>query len=362
MIDSKDISVVVQGAIHKKETKKCLESIRTYLPGAEIILSTWEGSDVSGLDHDVLVLSKDPGGFVTSAEGSPLNNMLRQLVSTKEGLKHANRKYVMKLRSDLILTSDKFLEYFDQYPARIGEYKLFKHKILIPLLASRFCLNKFATPFHPSDWWFLGLNEDIRTYFDIELPQEPDFSSYFANEKNLNKKTPFSVNFRFSPEQYFCYTCFSKHFPDIRMKDCSDITEKTIHQSRMVMINNFTVIDFKHSGIFTNKYLQSKNELFSGYEYLGFYNKDRYEFEYKEYCDPDFVLSKNNIYINKIRMAFRTRLVKVYRRTFKFIQRDLAFIKRLENLFIGIPIAVLFMIPSLLAVGFSKIKRIKEWA
>ena len=48
MINSKDISVVVQGAIDKENTPKCLESIRKYLPDAEIILSTWEGSEVEG--------------------------------------------------------------------------------------------------------------------------------------------------------------------------------------------------------------------------------------------------------------------------------------------------------------------------
>ena len=42
MIKSEDISVVVQGAIDKVNTPKCLESIRKVLPRAEIVLSTWE--------------------------------------------------------------------------------------------------------------------------------------------------------------------------------------------------------------------------------------------------------------------------------------------------------------------------------
>lgn len=60
-MDTKDISVIVQGAINKNETIKCLQSIRHYLPGAEIILSTWEGSNITDLDYDNLILSKDPG-------------------------------------------------------------------------------------------------------------------------------------------------------------------------------------------------------------------------------------------------------------------------------------------------------------
>ena len=53
MIDSKDISVIVQGPINKKETPKCLKSIRKFLPEAEIILSTWQGTDISNLDYDI---------------------------------------------------------------------------------------------------------------------------------------------------------------------------------------------------------------------------------------------------------------------------------------------------------------------
>ena len=56
MIKSEDISVVVQGAIDKFNTPKCLKSIRKVLPRAEIVLSTWEKSDVNGLDYDILVL------------------------------------------------------------------------------------------------------------------------------------------------------------------------------------------------------------------------------------------------------------------------------------------------------------------
>ena len=73
MIDSKDISVVIQGAIDPIETKKCISSIKQYLPGAEIILSTWENSNLEGLEYDHLVLSKDPGAFFCNrAKSAPL--------------------------------------------------------------------------------------------------------------------------------------------------------------------------------------------------------------------------------------------------------------------------------------------------
>ena len=56
-IKNEDISVVVQGAIHPEWTPLVLKSIRKSLPGARVILSTWEGTDISKLDYDVLVLN-----------------------------------------------------------------------------------------------------------------------------------------------------------------------------------------------------------------------------------------------------------------------------------------------------------------
>ena len=140
MISPKDISVIVQGVINIKETPKCLKSIRKYLPDAEIILSTWEDSDISGLDYDIVVLNQDPGAIIIEEFSHKVvyNNMNRQLLTTQEGLKKASRKYAMKLRSDLILTSDKFLKYFDEFQNRTDNYKLFERKIIVPALFTRF--------------------------------------------------------------------------------------------------------------------------------------------------------------------------------------------------------------------------------
>ena len=169
MISSKEISVVVQGAIDKKLTSKCLKSIREHLPEAEIILSTWEGSNVEGLDYDILLLNQDPGGYkhdfaIYNAPRS-MNNFNRQLVSTLNGIKKVNRKYILKLRTDLILTNSNFLSYWNLFESRDSEYTLFKHRVLCSSIYSRenSCQSGtgFPTPFHPSDFWFFGLATDL---------------------------------------------------------------------------------------------------------------------------------------------------------------------------------------------------------
>jgi hypothetical protein len=53
MINSKNISTVVQDAIDKELTPKCLKSIRKCLSKATIILSTWKNSDIKYLDYEL---------------------------------------------------------------------------------------------------------------------------------------------------------------------------------------------------------------------------------------------------------------------------------------------------------------------
>jgi hypothetical protein len=102
-IPSSEISVVIQGPLFRDHADgdlalRCVRSVREHLPDAEIIISTWEGEDASGLDIEHVVKSADPGAI----RGS---NLLRQLVSTGVGIAVASRPYVLKLRCDLALNS-----------------------------------------------------------------------------------------------------------------------------------------------------------------------------------------------------------------------------------------------------------------
>src|SRR4051812_39016207 len=104
-----EITVVVQGPVLGKPadpvveqlTRRCLLSVRRELPQAKIILSTWEGANVTGLSYDALVLSKDPGSVWAMVEGVLVpNNVNRQVLSSLAGVRAADTAYVLKLRSD----------------------------------------------------------------------------------------------------------------------------------------------------------------------------------------------------------------------------------------------------------------------
>ena len=144
----------MQGAVDRKYTIKCLKSIRKKLPRAEIVLSTWEETDVSGLDYDVLVLNKDPGAYVFTSDGKK-QNQNRQILSTKNGIKKTSRKYVLKIRSDMKIMGTRFLSYFDKYNCFEDKYRIFEKRILI---SSYFTRDSRVASwiYHPSDWCFSG--------------------------------------------------------------------------------------------------------------------------------------------------------------------------------------------------------------
>lgn len=250
-IDTKDISVIVQGAVDKSVTPKSLASIRKYLPGTEIILSTWEGTDVSKLDYDVVILSKDPGG---KKDGLKIDNANRQITSTQAGLYRANKLYSLKIRSDLELKNNSFLSFWNIYPYRNSEYVFFKHRVIVSELFCKRCLDEkslIPTPFHLSDWFQFGFAEDIRKIWNVPLI---DYNKYWecADIENLKIKGTWDSNI-YSPESYIFYKCLKKYFKNLQYSCTSDYNCDNIVFSERIFISNLIIKSPQKLGFIINK-------------------------------------------------------------------------------------------------------------
>lgn len=283
-IDSSEISVVVQGAINTYWTKKVLKSIRKYLPNAEIILSTWKGSTVFGYDFDVLVENDDPGAEVIFPLWNGRNNVNRQLLSTQNGIKQATRKYVLKTRTDILFKNAGFLNYFDKYQKRCEQCKIVEKRVIT---CQHFARRPEIFPFHPSDWLFFGLKEDILKILDIPLAPEPETSKWFDTHELAPMQKVLSeyshLRGRYCPEQYIWVT-FLKKFMNINFDNMFDITEDNIEMTNISFANNLVIISDKDYGI---KFIKWNTE----YEDNIYYFMDWLEL-YKKYCDPDLKISK----------------------------------------------------------------------
>lgn len=233
------ISVVVQGQIDALNTPLCLQAIRSNLPSAEIILSTWENSDLTDLTFDKVAFSKDPGAVVVDEVVGTLNNVNRQLVTTKAGLAAATRPYILKTRTDILIENGDFLKYYEKYSAVPSEY--LQNRLLI---CNYYTRNPriFRTCFHPSDWILFGRAEDVRAYYDSPLQAEED-SLWF---KNHNKESTFFTNYvsRFTPEQHI-FLSFLRRCEPVNC-DCYYHRNKAlIEQTERAFAECFIVLDYQ---------------------------------------------------------------------------------------------------------------------
>jgi hypothetical protein len=281
-ISSEDISVVVQGAVDKKTTKLCLNNIRKILPKAEIILSTWKNQALNDLDFDILIENEDPGAVIRNDFLKIPNNLNRQLVSTQHGIKKSSRKYVLKLRSDLILHSADFLNYFNKYAKREKEYAFLKERVILCDIFTRNPNILRPHPFCPSDWVCFGLKEDLLTIWDIPLAKEPEFSRWFeTHPRPIPDYYPDELC-KMASEQYV-WTGFIKKFINIDFEHTWDVSDNNRLLTDKIFANNSIILDLSKWQLESIKYKKIRTV-----DWVSFYSHNEWELLYKKYCDVKY--------------------------------------------------------------------------
>lgn len=267
-INFSDISVVVQGAIDKKVTKLCTASIRRFLPGCSIILSTWEGQETRDIDCDCLIENEDPGskenGVIKPFDVNFNNNVNRQLISTSNGLKRVRTKYALKMRSDMIITTNEFLKYFERYPCSTNELKLFEHKVMVSDMYTKVKHGSvdnseeqfFPTPFHVSDFFFFGEVNDLKKYFLKTKVMRKEKMGSFQDLVYPERKEKYKCvwNYQFGPEQFLAISALRENGFNIEMRDWTDWSDEYIEMSRKFIMNNFIILNYCNNGFYLPKY------------------------------------------------------------------------------------------------------------
>ena len=229
-----NLSVIVSGPILGTEddqsyfTRQTCQSVRNFLPTAEIVLSTWNDASVDGLSYDKLVKSSDPG----PNEG----NINRQICSRLAGLKEASNEYVLCIRSESIIQNLNFLSYLDQFEAHGGEFFFLRHRIIIP--ASYPAIR--GELFHIGDWYFLGHKEDLMELWTIPYMDDSKYNN--SNDDIL-----------YNPHRYLITSFVKKYYP-LKFEKNDDINEKNKKIYEAVIAENFVVTGFYEYGITSLKY------------------------------------------------------------------------------------------------------------
>jgi len=269
-VDSTDISVIIQGPtlcdpgnINSK-FYKCVESIRQFLPDAEIIVSTWEGQACDPAIVEKVVFNEDPGAM-TLLTGQ-ISNYNRMVASTLSGLRNANRTYSLKFRADLTITGTSFFK--SKIPPssnEVARYRIFKRPITISNIFVRNPASHAPLLFHTSDIVQFGLTEDLLDLWN---------RSHLSEDKIRREVTPWSgihflgyTGLRMVSEQTLMTDWLNDHgheihlpFPDFLSDDYCELSERTLSA-------NFYVINYKKSDIsYPARLLSDKRLLKSIYD------------------------------------------------------------------------------------------------
>ena len=290
-IDPHDISVVVQGPItgslsdppHRQLTRLGLESLRRFLPGAKLILSTWAGSDRREIDCDIYVETPDPGAVSYWKPFTVPYNVNRQIVSTNAGLRYADRRWAMKIRSDLIVTGTGFLELWEKFPTRNPEWQVFRERVVVsswPTCNPRRC----PLPFALSDWFTFGLQEDVAHLWARSPASDSEIARYFeTHPRPVPDKHPDMLS-RYNAEQYIWLGCLREH-GEIPCDHIWDYSSHNRDLAAQVLVNNVILADPARLGLEFRKYDFRTSGLYHFYTYPEWLDL------YRHYCDPTFRLS-----------------------------------------------------------------------
>lgn len=228
--DASNLSLVVQGPYNDKIVDT-IKGYLSYYPKIEIIVVSWENNVDSykkGLKSDlnkiILIEKKDPGGQSTNL-GEKMN-VNRQLVSTISGIRCSTRQYLMKLRSDVIISISKTIATYNSFKK---EYKcgVFKESILV-LNLTTINPDRAKRLFALNDWVYLGLHGDINKLINTESYPESYLNYFFEGPTSLRYKAEqwmilssifgeeyekkFNHSFSYSKELKVLHNKFIKHF------------------------------------------------------------------------------------------------------------------------------------------------------
>jgi hypothetical protein len=295
MISSKDVSVVVQGPVDFSTIETVLQSIRNCLPEAEIILSTWEGVDYSSIPknlYDILVTSEDPGGFALYRTKKTLHNIDRQIRSTFEGIKKASRQCTLKTRTDIVLTHNRFLTYFERYPQYEDEYKVVRSRMLVNASGSPDPI--WSYPLHPGDFFLFGYTSDLYRYFSAGLYPE----SYKDYEHNLDSSLAKCckqidgelLRNRYPAEMYMFMQFIKPQFPDIEKIALYSFSASSISLSYHLLVNNFVMLSEQQSGIKSLKYPNFERK-----HYLRVFTNLKWQKFYQRFCDANYTIEPQEV-------------------------------------------------------------------
>lgn len=269
-----DITFVTQGPVHPTITKRSISAIREIFPGSKVILSTWEGQDVCGIDADEIIFNKDPSSsiFVYSKKNEAIKvNINRQITSSYQGLKAVKTKYAAKLRTDNILFNTNIIKIFGQYPRRDEQFSFLNQRLVCSNCFAKEFERGLPIPYFYSDLFQFGETEDLLKVWSIDHFPDYEYREALCGKKQHEHYPRDSIHV----EQKI-WSNFVNQFIPAKLVD-EHGCKRDIENSRNMMINNLIVVDADILGLQLPERLQQNN----GYPYE-YHTYQRWQWQYEK--------------------------------------------------------------------------------
>lgn len=259
-VRAEDVSVVVQGPVGGW-LPDVLTSVRRHLPGAELILSSWQGTVPAGVDVDVLVESLDPGSVnyrnVDGSQRHTLWNTNRMIHSTRAGLARATRPMALKLRTDTPMGSSDILDWWGAGGQRAERLRVFEERVVTISVATRPAETAFGYLFHPSDCVHFGLTADVRRLWDVEEVDELANATHWVGKGVKAGERP-QAGFieRYFNEQWVFLSALRAAGHDIDYPHTGYLKPGLQQESDLAITNNFVVVEPWQAGVSIPKLME----------------------------------------------------------------------------------------------------------
>jgi WavE lipopolysaccharide synthesis len=292
----RDVSVVVQGPVDRAVTEQVLSSVRKHLPGAEIVLSTWAGTQVDGMEHDILLLNEDPGPLKRPSPTTRNANINRMIVSTRNGLLAATRSHAIKTRTDVIFDNASVLSWQSRYPKRSerpGRPRVFTERVVASTFSSTNPRRGIEDRlYHLSDIFQFGNRLDLIDLWAAPTvsEDEPTHATTNATTNATSAKEPDAIPLKFDPaqysnEQYVWLHCVARRLPELSLANPWDPEPSQVKLFESFVADNVLLVDADRLGIRYMKHRLRPLGTINSYT-LGDWLR-----LYREHCDPSFARS-----------------------------------------------------------------------
>jgi CTP:molybdopterin cytidylyltransferase MocA len=141
------------------------------------------------------------------------NNCNKMIASVQAGLAMVKTPWVLRIRSDaLIRHPERMAQAYDHFAKHVGTPKVFKRPIAI---CPYYTINPYGLErmsFHISDWYNLGLTEDVRDYWDV-APMTMADATYFEGVPHAPHTNSFErpMRAKMPPEMMIATTFAARH-------------------------------------------------------------------------------------------------------------------------------------------------------